>query len=303
MSVTPHDQHFKKLLITFFNEFLEAFVPEIASALETRHFEFLDKELVWIRRRFPKAKFVDLVAKVKLRGTPGFILIHVTHQAKPDRAIARRMFLYAVWLIERYGVPVWPVLVTSYTRPRRAEPSRYEMTVRGKPILIFNYEVVQLNRLNWRDYLKRPNPAAAALMARMNIAPADRVQVKASILRLLLTLRLRPEKAQLILGFVETYLELTAREELKLRRQLDRLSPDDQAKLMRLLLPGERFGIFKGRQEMLREDILDILAARFQDVPYAVREKIQETESEARLRKLHREAVLVASLEAFAQSM
>jgi len=177
------------------------------------------------------------------------------------------------------------------------------MTVRGKPILIFNYEVVQLNRLNWRDYLKRPNPAAAALMARMNIAPADRVQVKASILRLLLTLRLRPEKAQLILGFVETYLELTAREELKLRRQLDRLSPDDQAKLMRLLLPGERFGIFKGRQEMLREDILDILAARFQDVPYAVREKIQETESEARLRKLHREAVLVASLEAFAQSM
>ena len=27
-NVTPHDQHFKKLLITFFHEFLEAFVPE-----------------------------------------------------------------------------------------------------------------------------------------------------------------------------------------------------------------------------------------------------------------------------------
>jgi len=75
--VTSHDQHFKKLLITFFHEFLEAFVPELASILEGRHFEFLDKELIWIRRRFSKAKFVDLVAKVKLKGQAGFILIHV----------------------------------------------------------------------------------------------------------------------------------------------------------------------------------------------------------------------------------
>jgi len=111
--VTPHDQHFKKLLLTFFNEFLEAFVPEIARATDARHVEFLDKELVWIRRRFRKAKFVDLVAKVKLQGTPGFILVHVEHQAKRDRAIGLRMFLYAAWLVERYGLPVWPVLLTS----------------------------------------------------------------------------------------------------------------------------------------------------------------------------------------------
>ncbi len=301
--MTPHDQHFKKLLITFFNEFLEAFVPEIASALQSRHFEFLDKELIWIRRRFRKAKFVDLVVKVKLKGETGFILVHVEHQARRDPAIARRMFLYAAWLVERYGLPVWPVLVTSYAHPQTVEPERYEMTIRGRVILTFRYDVVQLNRLHWRDYLKRPNPAAAALMARMKIAPADRVRVKAEIFRVLLTLRLRPEKSQLILGFVETYLELSAQEELRLQRELDTLSENEQEKIMRMLLPGERVGIRKGRQETLREDILDVLEARFKHVPYEVREKIQEIQPEARLRKLLRQAAVVERLETFAESM
>jgi hypothetical protein len=237
----------------------------------------LDKELVWIRRRL--------------------------HKARKDRDIARRMFLYAAWLIDRYGLPVWPILVTSYARPQQAEVNRYEITLRGWSILLFNYEVVQLNRLDWRDYLKRPNPAAAALMARMNIAPADRVRVKAEILRLLLTLRLQAEKAQLILGFVETYLELTAQEELKLRRQVDTLASKDREQIMRMLLPGERLGLSKGRQEgrleTLREGVLDILEARFQSVPCGLREKLQEIRAESRLRRLHREAVLVENLDAF----
>ncbi|MBM3833418.1 MAG: flagellar assembly protein H, partial [Verrucomicrobia bacterium] len=42
--MTPHDQHFKKLLVTFFFEFIEAFVPRMAGALDTRYCEFLDKE-------------------------------------------------------------------------------------------------------------------------------------------------------------------------------------------------------------------------------------------------------------------
>jgi predicted transposase YdaD len=72
---------------------------------------------------------------------------------------------------------------------------------------------------------------------------------------------------------------------------------------MKMLLPGERAGLRKGRQEgrqeTLREDILDILEARFDRVPYAVREKIQEIQAEPRLKKLHRQAVLAKSLDAF----
>ena len=46
-------------------------------------------------------------------------------------------------------------------------------------VLEFNYQVIQLNRLNWRDFLDKPNPVASALMAKMDIAPKDRPKVKA----------------------------------------------------------------------------------------------------------------------------
>ena len=80
---------------------------------------------------------------------------------------------------------------------------------------------------------------------------------------------------------------------------------------MKMLLPGERAGLRKGRQEgrqegrqqMLREDVLDILEERFEDVPYALREKVQEIQTEPRLKKLLRQAIRVQSLEAFAKQL
>ncbi|CCI14543.1 hypothetical protein MICAE_3030002 [Microcystis aeruginosa PCC 9806] len=57
---------------------------------------------------------------------------------------------------------------------------------------------MQLNRLNWRDFLNQPNPVASALMARMNIAEKERAKVKAECLRLLITLRLDSARMQLI---------------------------------------------------------------------------------------------------------
>jgi hypothetical protein len=212
--VTSHDQLFKILLQTFFREFLEVFVPEVHQALTGSEIHFLDKELVRARGAQRETKLVDLVARVRLKDGEGFILVHVEHQARRQREIGRRMFLYAAWLLQRYGLPVYPVLLTSYDVPHAIEPNTYRMKVRGLRVLDFRYRVVQLNRLNWRKYIRLRNPAAAALMARMRIARRDRVRVKLQILRLLTTLRLQPEKMELIAGFMENYLALSAKEEL-----------------------------------------------------------------------------------------
>jgi hypothetical protein len=61
-------------------------------------------------------------------------------------------------------------------------------------VLEFRFHAIQLNRLNWRDYIDRPNPVAAALMSKMKIAKRDRPNVKAECLRLLVTLKLDPAK-------------------------------------------------------------------------------------------------------------
>ena len=75
-------------------------------------------------------------------------------------------------------------------------------------ILEFQYRVIQLNRLRWRDFVRRPNPIASALMAKMAIAPSERPRVKLECLRLLATLRLDPARTRLISGFIDAYLQL-----------------------------------------------------------------------------------------------
>src|SRR5437016_5853942 len=129
-----HDQPVKLLLQTFFVEFLAAFAPDIHRDLDPKSIQFLDKELVRARRGRHLAKVVDLVVRVKLRGQAGFVLIHVEHQGQRDRGIGLRFFLYYAWLIGRYGLPVYPILLTSYDTPRNAEPDTFQMAVRGRGI-------------------------------------------------------------------------------------------------------------------------------------------------------------------------
>jgi hypothetical protein len=81
-------------------------------------------------------------------------------------------------------------LRTTYDTPAREEPSAHHVAFPDLVVLDFTYRVIQLNRLNWRDFVRRPNPVASALMAKMGIAAVDRPKVKLECLRLLATLRL-----------------------------------------------------------------------------------------------------------------
>jgi hypothetical protein len=116
----------------------------------------------------------------------------------------------------------------SYDQPKQAADSKFRIEFPEFSVLEFNYCIIQLNRLNWRDYLGQANPVASALMAKMQIAPIDRPKVKAQCLRLLVTLRLDPARMQLISGFVDTYLDLTELEERLFQEELGRIEPEEQ---------------------------------------------------------------------------
>ena len=112
------------------------------------------------------------------------------------------------------------------------------------------YRVVQLNRMNWRDFLRQRNPAATALMVRMSIPPADRPKVKAQVMRLVTTLKLTAKKMELIVAFVERYLELTAKEMVAFEREMDNiLDVREKRNVMELMTSWERKGRQEGRVE------------------------------------------------------
>ena len=203
-----HDRLFKELLTTFFWEFVEAFLPEVAGYLDRDSVTFLDKE-VFTDVTAGERHEVDLVAQGRFKGHDSCFLVHVEQQAQSQADFGRHMFRYFARLHERHSLPVYPVVIFSHNRPQ-PEPDHYRIRFPDRPVLDFRYRVIQLQRLPWRRFLQRSNPVACALMSKMRMAPAERPRVKLECLRLLTTLRLDPARVRLISGFIDTYLRLNA---------------------------------------------------------------------------------------------
>ena len=119
----------------------------------------------------------------------------------------------------------------------------------------FNYQVIQLNRLNWRDFLNQNNPVASALMAKMRIYKLDRPKVKAECLRLLVTLKLDPARMQLISGFVDTYLTLNQAEELQFQSEIREFTQTEQEDVMQITTSWMRQGIERGIEQGIEQGI------------------------------------------------
>ncbi|OCR00127.1 flagellar assembly protein H [Oscillatoriales cyanobacterium USR001] len=246
-----HDRLFKELLSTFFVEFLELFLPEVAAYLEADTLEFLDKEVFTDITEGDRYE-ADLIAKIKFRNQETFFLIHIESQAQYQANFSQRMFLYFSRLSEKYGLPVYPIAVFSFNSPRSQQPKIYQVSFPNKVVLQFDYDVIQLNRLNWRDFLHQQNPVASALMAKMNIRNQERVRVKLECLRLLATLRLNPAKMKLISGFIDTYLRLNSEEESQLELEIARIEPSQQKVVMEIVTSWMEKGIEQGLQQGLQ---------------------------------------------------
>lgn len=221
---TNHDALFKQLLTEFFVEFLELFAPDLAADLDRTSLVFLDKE-TFGELLDPERREADLVVQARLHGEPASFVVHVEHQAQGDRTLHRRMFRYFARLHDRYDQPIYPIALCSYASPRESAPDRYELGFRDLAVLTFQFRVVQLNQLRWRDYLRHPNPIAAALMTRMDVARRDRVAAKAAILASLAGIPLSAKRRALLRTFIEIYLLLTPNEQLRLKTELARIDP------------------------------------------------------------------------------
>ena len=138
--------------------------------------------------------------------------------------------------------------------------------------LQFNYTPIQLNRLPWRKFVAQPNPVATALMTRMQIREADRPKVKAECLRLLVTLKLAPDKAELIYVFIENYLKLNAEENRIYERELSKFAEPEKDEVMEIISSIRR----DAREEMLSF----LLEHRFSTLPAAITEKLDKLSGE-----------------------
>lgn len=233
-------------------------------------------------------RIIDLLARVKFRGKDSYFLFHIEPQSSDKRKFKRRMFCYFARLHEKYNLPIYPIVIFSYDNPRKAAETEYRVEFPDFQVLQFNFHAIQLNRLNWRDYLNKPNPVASALMAKMQIVEADRPKVKIECLRMLATLKLDPARTEFISKFVDTYLRLNQVEEQIFRAELDKLEPVEQETIMQTITSWEKKGLEKGIQQGLllgrREGetdlVLRLLTRKVGALSPEVEEQVQALSSE-----------------------
>ncbi len=222
-----HDRLFKELLTTFFVEFVDLFFPALAAYLDRSSVTFLDKE-IFTDVTQGERHHVDLVVQARFRDQPSYFLVHMEPQAERRAGFPRRMFGYFSRLHEKYGLPVYPIAVLSYTAPQSEQADEYRVEFPDLSVLTFRFRVVQLNRLDWRNFVDRTSPVVAALMARMRMEQSDQPHVKLACLRMLAQLQLDPARRALISGFVDSYLRLTIEQESDFSRELNQLASQER---------------------------------------------------------------------------
>ena len=275
-SVEPinHDQSFKELISTFFLEFLELFVPDLAKDIEPDSIRFLPQEY-FADLVEGDEKIIDLLAEVRLAEQDKTFLFHLEAQSYSESQIGRRMFYYLARLHQNYVKDIYPIVIFSFDQPFREENDTFKIEFPNRKVLEFRFHAIQLNRLNWRDYIDRSNPIAAALMSKMKIEKGDRPKVKAECLRLLVTLKLDPAKTRLISKFVDTYLRLNATEEKTFQAELDKIGATQKEAIMQVTTSWEEKGIETGIERGQRSLILRQLHRRVGSLPDSVQSQVK----------------------------
>lgn len=266
-----HDQLFKKLLENFFTEFIELFFPDITKYWQPETIEFIPQE-VFTDVTAGEKKIADLVVRVSFRNQDSLFIIHVEHQSSSQSNFNARMFVYFARLHEKYGLPIYPIVLYSHDSPRTPEPATYTAEFPGWKVLEFNYRVVQLNRLNWQDFVDIPNPVASALIAKMRMGKQERPTVKLSSLQLLVSLGLNPAQIELISQFIDVYLDLNTKEEAIFQRQLANIEPTQEEEVMEIVTSWER----RASQREAVTMVLRLLNRRVGGLTTQLQERIQQ---------------------------
>jgi Domain of unknown function (DUF4351) len=265
-----HDRLFKELLTNFFPEFIELFFPDVSANWERDSLEFLPQE-VFTDVTEGEGKIVDLIVRASFIRQDALFVIHTEHQSYSQAGFNERMFTYFARLHEKFALPVYPIVIYSHDSPQTPEPNSYFIDFPGWRVLEFNYRVIQLNRLQWQDFVNRQNPVASALMSKMQMDNQERPRVKLLSLQLLANLGLNPAQIQLISGFIDTYLKLSEQEKAVFEEELARIEPRQEEQVMQIVTSWME----EGMQQEAVSLIMRLLSRRVGVLTPQMQERIQ----------------------------
>lgn len=299
-----YDSPWKDILERYFPEFLEFFFPVAHAGIDwTRGHEFLDKELQKIGRKAEVGrKVVDKLVKVYATGgTETWVVVHVEVQGQYEADFARRMYVYNYRLFDRYNRQIVSLAVLADDR-KRWRPRRYRMELWGCEERFTFPRVKLLDYADQEEALAASvNPFAIVALASLKTRatrehPEDRVQWKLRLFKLLYARGYRKEDILELMRFIDCVMTLPEEFEEQFDNAVFQYEEETH---MKYVTSFERSGIKKGELRRSREAIVDILQVRFESVSDTVIEMLKAIDDLAELKRLHRNAVTVSSIDEF----
>lgn len=272
--MVDRDRLFRDLLKNFFLEFVDLFFPKIAVAIDPKSIRFLEDEASLKPQEqgddspasAQQEASSNVLVQVRLRGQESCFWVHLENSSETNIKLERRIFHTFARLDEKYNLPIYPIILQSSDKSQRLETNGYRVEFVDRRVLDFSFVAIQLHRLNWRDFLQRRNPVAAALMPTMNVQTFDRPVVKAECLRLLTNLRLDAKKVKVISQFIEAFLHLNAAEEQVLQTEMERMGLLERERITNLLTSTTQANQQQGAEREALSLVFRLLKRRIGDL-------------------------------------
>jgi hypothetical protein len=153
----------------------------------------------------------------------------------------------------------------------------------------------------WATLEANPNPFAVVVMAHLQTQqtrqqPAERYAAKLKLAQMLYRRGYNRQDVLELFRFIDWLLTLPYDLEQQFRVELEQIEAEVK---MQYVTSIERLAMEEGRQEGMREMLIDLLQARFGTLTSDLTQKLERVETNDRLKALFREALTVASLSAF----
>ncbi len=284
--MTSHDQLAKSLLKLYFADFLRLVDPRAAGQLRAAQATFLDKE-AFTDQPSGDRREMDLVAEVPVEGEEIPLLIHVEIETTYSSAMGRRLWNYYMLLRLRHRREVLPIVLNLHGGPAGVRAGVLREGFKEKRTAVFRYRQLSLSGCRAEDWLRRPEPLAWAFAALMRPGRWSRAELKLECLRRIARSSVVGLRKQVLVNWVETYVQLTGPDAEELERLLD-LEGNEEIKDMELTWLGQaearglEQGLVKGTQaatrqavERLRSVVFRQIEQRFGTVPSPVRRKVE----------------------------
>ncbi|MBD2139136.1 hypothetical protein H6F32_16510 [Anabaena sp. FACHB-1237] len=305
-----YDQTWKEAISQYFESFMQFFYPNLHAKIDWSKTPIsLDKELKQITASSQtKKRYADKLFQVWLLDNQIiWILIHIEVQSQYDKEFPQRMYIYNYRSFDIFHKPVISLAILG-DEDKKWRPNSYEYGI-DDSLVKMQFSIVKLLDYQWEDLTTNNNLFAIIVMAHLKTKATtknltEREQWKWNIVRPLYQKGLTRVDIINLVKFIDKMMTLPPSLQTAFNNKLEQHEKELNMPFLSTIEEmaeerGEVKGKIKGARETCQNNIIKILANRFNSVPELMDNSLRKIEDITILENLLLASISISSLEDF----